>query len=87
MTGSGPVDKVPPVTLRLVRGNPAPEEIAALVAVLAARVADRPGADPAPRRRSGWSDRSAALRRPLHTGVRAWALSGLEKGSRTRADW
>jgi hypothetical protein len=49
-------------TLRIVRGEPTPEELAALVAVLAARSAAG-GAEPeAPRVVSTWADRSRYVR-------------------------
>jgi Acyl-CoA carboxylase epsilon subunit len=52
------------VTLRVVRGNPTPEEIAALVAVVRLRSAAT--ALPAPARpRSAWSDPATLLRAPL----------------------
>jgi acyl-CoA carboxylase epsilon subunit len=62
--------------LRVVRGDATPEEIAALVAVLAARGgAEAPGQ---PRSvKNAWSDRSRLLRRPLATGPGAWRASGL----------
>jgi len=63
--------------LRVVRGDATPEEIAALVAVLAARG----GESDAPARPSSvkntWSDRSRLLRRPLATGPGAWRTSSL----------
>jgi len=53
-----------------VKGNPSPEELAAVVAVLAARPAAAPVEEPeAPSR---WNDRAAAMRRPLHPGPGAW---------------
>ena len=63
--------------LRVVRGDASPEEIAALVAVLASRaaVADEP---PEPTR-SAWSDRSAQLRRPVTPGPGAWRSSALPR--------
>ena len=64
--------------LRVVRGDPTPEEIAALVAVLTARA--RAVARPAPReRRSAWSDPSRRLRRPLAHGPGAWRTSALPR--------
>ena len=70
--------------LRVVRGNPTPEELAALVAVLASRGSGV--AEPeAPR--SPWGRPGAALRHPLPTHVSAWRESGLTPGLRTRADW
>jgi hypothetical protein len=63
--------------LRVVRGDASPEEIAALVAVLAARQA---GADEPPEpTRSAWSDRSAQLRYPLSPGPGAWRRSSLPR--------
>jgi hypothetical protein len=62
---------------RVVRGDATPEEIAALVAVLAVRG----GGDDAPGHsrsvKNGWSDWSRLLRRPLATGPGAWRGSGL----------
>ncbi|HLL08908.1 MAG TPA: acyl-CoA carboxylase subunit epsilon [Nocardioidaceae bacterium] len=63
-------DSQAPPLLRVVRGDPTPEELAALVTVLAAR-RSRPGR-PAFRRRSTWPDRRRALRRPLHAGPGGW---------------
>jgi hypothetical protein len=69
--------------LRVVRGEPRPEELAALVAVLAARTAPPAGE---PEREPGlWADRSAALRRPLQPGPGAWRAAALAPGTRTRA--
>ena len=62
--------------LRVVRGEPSDEELAALTAVLlgaaAARAADSP-------RRSAWADRSAGMRRPLYPGPGAWRASALPR--------
>jgi hypothetical protein len=70
-----------PPTLRLVRGDAAPEEIAALLAVLAARTAAAPDADPAGvTPRGGWADRARALpsmpQLAARTGPGAWRASG-----------
>lgn len=61
--------------LRVVRGNPSPEELAALVAVVAARGSAAP-AEPTPTP-SAWASRAAGLRRPLPHGPGAWRASGL----------
>ena len=63
--------------LRVVRGDASPQEIAALVAVLASRAAvtDEP---PEPTR-SAWSNRSAVLRRPVFPGPGAWRGSALPR--------
>ncbi len=63
--------------LRLVRGDPTPEELAALVAVLAARSTGAP--DPAPEPRSLWRDHAARLRAPLLPGAGSWRASGLPR--------
>ncbi|SNS15440.1 acyl-CoA carboxylase subunit epsilon [Actinomadura mexicana] len=72
--------------LRVVRGDPGPEEVAALVAVLTARAgaaaASRDGAaPPAPSR---WADRSRLVRAaladgPMPRGPGAWRASGLPR--------
>ncbi|HEU5388852.1 MAG TPA: acyl-CoA carboxylase subunit epsilon [Streptosporangiaceae bacterium] len=62
--------------LRVVRGDPTPEEIAALVAVLAARGGDQASSQPRSVK-NAWSDRSRSLRRPLFPGPGAWRNSGL----------
>ena len=59
--------------LRVVRGNPTPEELAALVAVVSARGAAVED-EPAPVR-SLWA--APQLRRPLTTGPGAWRASAL----------
>ena len=69
--------------VRVVRGDPSVEELAAVLAVLAAARARAGG--PAQWAPEGWSSRGAALRRPIAPGRGAWRLSGLEKGTRTRA--
>jgi hypothetical protein len=63
--------------LRVVRGDATPEEIAALVAVLAARGSDDEAPAPPRSVKNAWSDRSRSLRRPLATGPGAWRASGL----------
>jgi hypothetical protein len=62
--------------LRVVRGDPTAEEIAALVAVLTARARATGSASPE-RRRSAWADPSRRLRRPLPHGPGAWRSSAL----------
>jgi hypothetical protein len=60
--------------LQVVRGDPTPEEVAALVTVLTARArAAAAGGRPRPRpRRSDWADPSRRLRRTLPHGPGAW---------------
>ena len=59
--------------LRVLKGDPTPEELAALVAVVAGRraAATRPA-----RRRSLWGHPSYAMRRELRPGPGAWPASG-----------
>jgi hypothetical protein len=66
-------------TLRVIRGNATAEEIAALLAVVAARTAGgtRPVRPTPPA--SVWTDRSARTRRPLRPGPGAWSASGLPR--------
>ncbi len=61
--------------LRVVRGNPSPEELAALLALVAARGSGAEQPEPAPPSR--WASRAAGLRRPLSPGPGAWRASGL----------
>ncbi|PJT47378.1 hypothetical protein CWI85_28315, partial [Streptomyces albidoflavus] len=42
--------------IKVVRGNPTPEELAAALAVVRARAASAPGSDEGPRPPEGWSD-------------------------------
>lgn len=82
-----PVDPPRPL-LQVVRGEPTPEELAALVAVVAARSAAAASAGTPERPRpAGWASKRPALRRAVHVGPGEWAASGFEAGTRTRADW
>ena len=64
----------------VVSGHPSAEELAALTAVVAARLAarQRAAAVPAAARpaRSAWLDRAALTRAPLRPGPGAWLRSG-----------
>ncbi|MET9803937.1 acyl-CoA carboxylase epsilon subunit [Streptomyces sp. NPDC006368] len=65
--------------IKVVRGNPTPEELAAALAVVRARAAasaSAESADGAPHVPEGWSDpaRIARSRRP-QPGPRSWARS------------
>jgi Acyl-CoA carboxylase epsilon subunit len=61
--------------LRIVRGEPTGAEVAALVAVLAARAAAASRAEPPPR--SAWADPARSLRGPVRPGPDAWRRSAL----------
>ena len=75
MSGAPVSEKQPRPLLRVVRGTPSDEELAALTAVLAAasRVADAAPTRP----RSAWGDPASQLRVPLHPGPGAWRTSAL----------
>jgi hypothetical protein len=60
--------------LRVIRGDATPEEIAALLAVVAARAGGPVAAEPAAVR-AAWSNRAALMSRPLMPGPGAWRAS------------
>ncbi|MEN3360102.1 MAG: hypothetical protein V7637_4084 [Mycobacteriales bacterium] len=60
--------------LRIVRGEPTEVELAALVAVVAARAAAAPAGGP---RRSSWADPARRLRITGRPGPDAWRRSAL----------
>jgi hypothetical protein len=59
--------------LRVVKGNPTPEELAALIAVVAARSAA--GAPAKPKLRSEWGHPARMVRGPHRHGPDAWRRS------------
>jgi hypothetical protein len=62
--------------LQVVRGDPTPEEIAALLVVLTARASAAAAAHPAPSEpHSAWAAPSRRLRRALRHGPGAWRAS------------
>jgi Acyl-CoA carboxylase epsilon subunit len=61
--------------LSVLRGQPTPDELAALVVVLASR--QRPGRAEPRQRTSLWSSRGRAFGAPLFPGTGAWRASGL----------
>jgi hypothetical protein len=65
----------PQPLLRVVRGGPAAEEIAALAVVLAAKLAARPPQERRPAPAGGWADRARALHVPPAPGPGAWRRS------------
>jgi hypothetical protein len=67
----------PQPVLSVVRGQPTPDELAALLVLLASR---RPaGCTDQTRRPSLWSSPRLALRTPLFPGPGAWRASGLPR--------
>ena len=63
--------------LRIVKGNPSDEELAALVAVVT--TLGSAGGEENPRQRSAWSDRRVTVREPFAHGPGAWRASGLPR--------
>lgn len=63
--------------LRVVKGDPTPEELAALVAVIAARnaAAANAAADAKPRIRSAWGEPARMARPPHRHGPDQWRRS------------
>ena len=82
---TNPTDMTSPTNeaaaLRVVRGEPSPEELAALVAVLAARSAAGSGGPAAARTASGWTDRARYVRSGrLEFGARGgWRAAALPR--------
>jgi hypothetical protein len=68
MTEPGDPEAARPL-LRVVRGEPTADELAALLAVITAKVATQ---TKAARPRSAWGDAARRLRRPLSPGPGAW---------------
>jgi acyl-CoA carboxylase epsilon subunit len=65
--------------LMIVRGDPTPEEIAALATVLTARLASAGQARAGETMRNGWSSKSAMMRSPLSRAPGAWRASTLPR--------
>jgi hypothetical protein len=61
--------------LRIVRGNPDDEELAALAAVVAAAASAPAGSPKQQDRRSRWADHARLVRQPLRPGPGAWRAS------------
>ena len=84
MTGieSAADDAAEPITpnqllVRVVKGDPSPEELAALIAVITARSGGSDdGREAAP---SSWADRSRGLRPTLSPGAGAWRASAFPR--------
>jgi len=64
--------------LRIVRGEPTDDEVAALVTVVAALAARTAGTTP-PASRSQWRNRARNIRPPIGPGPGAWRASGLPR--------
>ena len=87
MSGEPPVEQVPgsasegQALLRVVRGKPTAEELAALVAVVAARATSGGGSGAVRRTaaRSQWDDPARLVRTPVHVGPGGWRASALPR--------
>jgi len=77
----------PPPYLRVVKGNPTPEELAALVVAVQAVSAAEPPPEPASYTRGGWNDLESLFPPTLHDGPGVWRASGRLRGVRTKAAW
>ena len=75
MSGEGSAERAP--LLRVVRGEPTAEELAALVAVVAARATGEGG--PGAARRTAWNDPARLVRTPVHVGPGGWRASALPR--------
>ena len=64
--------------LRIVKGNPTPEEIAARVTVLSARAGAAGETEPPPRR-SEWAAPERRMRRPVHPSPGGWRASAFPR--------
>jgi hypothetical protein len=58
--------------LRVVRGRPSDEELAALAALVTATETDAVAQPAQPSLRGRWNDPARAFQRPLHPGPGAW---------------
>jgi hypothetical protein len=74
--------------LRVVKGEPSPEELAALIVALQAVAAAATAPTGPPQyTRGGWNDLEALVPPALHHGVGVWRASGRLRGVRTKAAW
>jgi hypothetical protein len=71
-------DSPVPPALRVVRGDPSAEELAALVTVVQA-IAAASSAEPPARPRSEWSAAHRRMRTSFPSGPGAWRSSGLPR--------
>jgi hypothetical protein len=81
MDAGGGTDSAPVATMSVERGQPTPEEVAALVAVLAGRAASatESGRRAASAPVSGWTERSRYVRKRLSHSSDGWRASALPR--------
>lgn len=80
-------DAALPTYLRVVKGDPSPEELAALVVAVQAAATAPPAPEPPPYTRGGWNDLESLFPPTLHDGPGVWRASGRVRGVRTKAAW
>ena len=68
-------EDVPKPALRIVRGEPTPEDLAALTALLSAAGSDEP--EPEAPQRGRFADPARMVRRPVQPGPGGWRGSAL----------
>lgn len=81
MSGQGSDASAEGVTrpvLRVERGNPSPDDLAAIVAILAASVDAQGGSVPAARL-FGWASRAPRMRAPHPRGPGAWRSGSIPR--------
>jgi Acyl-CoA carboxylase epsilon subunit len=61
--------------IKVLRGSPSPEELAAVLAVVSARAAANTARTPDPVPASQWADRARNLHAPAHPGPDTWRTS------------
>jgi len=71
-------DQEQEAVVRVVKGDPTPEELAALIAVMTARVAAAE-TEPATERASDWASYWRNVRRPLQHGPGRWRASAFPR--------
>lgn len=76
LNATGPAGADPAV-IRIVRGDPSAEQLAALLAVLASAGSEAP--EPARAPESGWTDRSRYLRGALPHAPNGWRASAFPR--------
>jgi hypothetical protein len=62
--------------VRVVKGDPTPEELAALTAVVSAKLASAQAREPGTERVSDWASYWRNVRHPLQHGPGGWVRSG-----------
>jgi hypothetical protein len=67
--------ETPVSPIKVLRGRPSPEELAAVLAVVSARAAANAARTPDTSPATEWTSRARTLRRPQRPGPHAWRTS------------